>query len=195
MRDQARATGSQGTSWTSSQQSSLQGTARRAKRQVERTVLEKVDAQRLAQGLGWFSIGLGLAELLLPGAVARLAGGHGRHTGLLRLYGLRELASGLMIFSQGRRPATALWTRVAGDAMDLATLGAAYLAPSTNKAGLTFATANVLGVTALDVICAQQLSREAGKMTEDGAIRTRRSVAINRSREDLYRHWRDFQNL
>jgi len=66
---------------------------------------------------------------------------------------------------------------------------------ATNKAGLTFATANVLGVTALDVICAQQLSREAGKMTEDGAIRTRRRVAINRSREDLYRHWRDFQNL
>jgi uncharacterized membrane protein len=195
VRDRTTATGSQG-SWTSSRTgSALQGTARQATQQLERTVLEKVSAERLARGLGWFSIGLGLAELLLPGAVARLAGGHGKHTGLLRLYGLRELASGTMIFSQGRKPAAGVWSRVAGDAIDLATLGVAFLMPSTNKAGVTFAAANVLGVTALDVICAQELSREAGKMTDDGAIRTRRSIAINRPREELYRYWRDFQNL
>lgn len=195
VRDRTTATGSQG-SWTSSRTgSALQGTAQRATQQLERTVLEKVSAERLARGLGWFSIGLGLTELLLPGAVARLAGGHGKHTGLLRLYGLRELASGTMIFSQGRRPAAGVWSRVAGDAIDLATLGVAFLMPSTNKAGVTFAAANVLGVTALDVICAQELSREAGKMTDDGAIRTRRSIAINRPREELYRYWRDFQNL
>jgi uncharacterized membrane protein len=195
VRDRTTATGSQG-SWTSSRTgSALQGTAQRATQQLERTVLEKVSAERLARGLGWFSVGIGLAELLLPGAVARLAGGHGKHTGLLRLYGLRELASGTMIFSQGRRPAAGVWSRVAGDAIDLATLGVAFLMPSTNKAGVTFAAANVLGVTALDVICAQELSREAGKMTDDGAIRTRRSIAINRPREELYRYWRDFQNL
>jgi uncharacterized membrane protein len=79
--------------------------------------------------------------------------------------------------------------------MDLATLGMAYLLPSTNKAGVTFAAANVLGVTALDVICAQQLSREAGKMTGDGAIRTRRSVVINRPRAELYRYWHNVENL
>ena len=195
VRDRTTATASQG-SWASSQQeSALQGTARRATRQFERTVFDKVSAERLARGLGWFSIGLGLAELLLPGAVARLAGGRGKHTGLVRLYGLRELAAGAMIFSQGRTPAAGVWSRVAGDAMDLATLGVAYLTPSTNKAGVSFAAANVLGVTALDVICAQQLSREAGKMTDDGAIRTRRSIAINRPRDELYRYWRDFQNL
>ena len=31
-------------------------------------------AQRLARGLGWFSIGLGFAELFAPKAVARIAG-------------------------------------------------------------------------------------------------------------------------
>jgi uncharacterized membrane protein len=195
VRDRTPATRSQG-SWASSQTgSALQGTAQRATRQLERTVLDKVSAERLARGLGWFSVGLGLAELLLPGVVARLAGGHGKHTGLIRLYGLRELASGTMIFSQGRRPAAGVWSRVAGDAIDLATLGVAFLTPSTNKAGVTFAAANVLGVTALDVICAQELSREAGKMTDDGAIRTRRSIAINRPREELYRYWREFENL
>lgn len=162
---------------------------------LEQRVLARVSAEKLARGLGWFSIGLGLAQLLAPRAVARLAGGQGRHTGLIRLYGLREIASGLMIFSQGRMPANGMWSRVAGDALDLATLGAAYLAPSTNKAGVTFATANVIGVTALDVIAARELSRQSGKMTDDGAIRTRRSIAINRPVEELYRCWRDFSNL
>jgi len=195
VRDRMTATGSQGTSQSSKTVSALQGTVQRSRQQLERTVLEKVSAERLAKGLGWFSVGLGLAELLMPGAVARLAGGRGRHTGLIRLYGLRELAAGAMIFSQGRKPAAGVWSRVAGDAMDLATLGVAFLIPSTNKAGVTFATANVLGVTALDVICAQELSRQAGKMTDDGAIRMRRSIAINRPREELYRYWREFQNL
>lgn len=173
----------------------LQGATRRMTRHAERAVLKRVDAERLARGLAWFSISVGIAELVAPRIVARLAGGHGRHTGLLRLYGLREIASGLMIFSQGRKPAAGVWSRVAGDAMDLATLGLAYLLPSTNKAGVAFAAANVLGVTALDVICAQQLSREAGKMTGDGAIRTRRSVVINRPRAELYRYWREVENL
>src|SRR6476661_8425444 len=129
----------------------------------ESTGLKDVGAERLARGLGWFSIGLGLTELLAP-----------------RLDGLREIASGLMIFSQGKKPATGVWSRVAGDVMDLATLGAAAVSPSTNKAGVLFGIANVLGVTALDVLCAQELSRQKGEMTEGGAIRVKRSIALNR---------------
>ncbi|HVF68693.1 MAG TPA: hypothetical protein VM914_13570, partial [Pyrinomonadaceae bacterium] len=36
--------------------------------------LEGVDAEKLARGLGWFSIGLGLAEVLAPGGVAKISG-------------------------------------------------------------------------------------------------------------------------
>jgi uncharacterized membrane protein len=161
----------------------------------QQTGLKDVGAERVARGLGWFSIGLGLTELLAPRFVARLCGGQGKHTGLIRLYGLREIASGLMIFSRGRKPARGVWSRVAGDAVDLATLGAAAVSPNTNKAGVLFGAVNVLGVTALDVLCAQELSREKGEMTEGGAIRVRRSVAINRPPEYLYQFWRDFQNL
>jgi len=171
------------------------GVVARGTQALERRVLERVSAERLARGLGWFSIGLGLAELLAPALVARLAGGRGRHTGLIRLYGLREIASGVAIFSQGRKPAGAVWTRVAGDAMDLATLGLAFAAPGTNKAGVAFATANVLGVTALDVACARELARETGAMTQGGAIRLKRSIVVNRSPHELYQFWRDFQNL
>jgi len=45
----------------------------------------------LAKGLGWFSIGLGLAEFLAPHAMARLTGVP--HPRLLQLYGLREIAA------------------------------------------------------------------------------------------------------
>jgi uncharacterized membrane protein len=150
---------------------------------------------QLARGLGWFSIGLGLAEVLMPYAVARLCGGTGRHTGLIRLYGLRELASGVAILSGGKRPVTGMWSRVAGDAIDLATLGLAFASPRSNKAGVAFATANVVAVTALDVHCAQELSKETGLMTPEGAIRHRHSIAINRPPEELYNFWKDVQNL
>jgi uncharacterized membrane protein len=153
--------------------------------------LKELGPERVARGLGWFSIGLGVAELLAPRVIAKLCGGQGKHTGLIRLYGLREIAAGLMIFSEGRKPATGLWARVAGDAIDLATLALAAVNPRTNKLGVTFATVNVLGVTALDVLCAQALSVEKGSMTESGAIRLTRSVVVNRSPEELYNFWRD----
>src|SRR5687767_14262946 len=155
--------------------------------------LKDIGAEKVARGLGWFSIGLGLAELHAPRAVARICGGEGKHTGLIRLYGLREIAAGLMIFSQGRRPAAGVWSSVAGDAIDLATLAAAFVNPRTSKAGVLFATANVLGVTAVDIMCAQELSRQAGTMTDEGAVRFKRSVSINQPPEKLYRFWRDFQ--
>lgn len=161
----------------------------------EKSGLKDIGAERVAKGLGWFSIGLGLAELLAPRAIARLCGGEGKHTGLIRLYGLREIAAGLMIFSQGKRPAAGVWSRVAGDAMDLATLGVAAVSPRTNKAGVAFAAANVMAVTAVDVMCAQALSRQEGSMTEGGALRLKRSIVINRPAEEIYRYWRDVQNL
>jgi uncharacterized membrane protein len=158
-------------------------------------VVRDASPHQLARGLGWFSIGLGLAEVLMPYAVARLCGGTGRHTGIIRLYGLRELASGLAILSGGKRPVTGVWSRVAGDAIDIATLGLAALSPRTNKAGVTFAMANVAVVTALDVHCAQELSKETGAMTQEGQIRLAHSIAINRPPEELYSFWKNFENL
>jgi uncharacterized membrane protein len=161
---------------------------------VQRQLFRKVSAERVARGLGWFSIGLGLAELIMPGVVGRLAGGRGKHTGLIRLFGLREIASGLAIFGQGRKPAAAVWSRVAGDALDLATLGLAAASPRTSKAGVAFATANVLGVTALDLLTARELSQETGRMTPDGAVRVRHSIAINRPPQEVYQFWKRLEN-
>jgi len=51
--------------------------------------------EKLARGLSWFSIGLGLTELPAPRTMARFIGVERAHTGLIRMYGMREVASGI----------------------------------------------------------------------------------------------------
>jgi uncharacterized membrane protein len=150
--------------------------------------MPSASAKRLAKGLGWFSVGLGLTELLAPKAIARISGVSNAHTGLIRLYGLRELASGIAIFSQ-QKPTEAVWSRVAGDALDLATLGAAFTSPNAKKGRVAFATANVLAVTALDLICANQLTNG------HKGVHAKTSCIVNRPPDEVYRFWRNFENL
>jgi uncharacterized membrane protein len=154
-----------------------------------------VTPEGLARGLGWFSIGLGLTEILAPRAVAKIAGARRGNTALVRLLGLREVAHGVAIFAQGRRPAGALWARVVGDALDLAVLAGVFATPGTNKGLTAFATANVLGVTALDVLGAQLLSEGAAATAGAGPVHAVTTLVINRPAEELYRHWHDFENL
>lgn len=154
--------------------------------------------ERLANGLGWFSVGLGLAELITPGVVANLIGvrDEGRTRGLLRFYGLREMAAGVGILSQ---PQTAewLWGRVAGDVLDLATLGSAFTSENSDKTRVGIATAAVLAVTALDVMCATELSRTSNSAANGhkGRSKAKKVVTVNRSPEEVYGFWRDFGNL
>jgi uncharacterized membrane protein len=145
--------------------------------------------EQIANGLGWFSIGLGLAEVLAPKAFANLIGSEGRHTVLIRFMGLREITAGIGILTN-RRPAHWVWARVAGDALDLACLGAAFSSPKADHGKLKAATAAVIGVTALDVYNAQQLSRD----NNDSAVRVH-TITVNSSPEEVYRFWRDFENL
>ncbi len=104
-----------------------------------------------------FSIGLGLAELLAPRKVARLIGVSEDHSRTLRALGLREIGSGLGIM-QGRT-AYFLWSRVAGDIMDLSLLGIALKSPHNDRRRVTGAIAAVAGVTILDVIASAMASR------------------------------------
>jgi uncharacterized membrane protein len=53
--------------------------------------------------------------------------------------------------------------------------------------------AAVAGATAVDVLCAQQLTR--GIETRDGAIPVVVTLTINRRREELYKAWRNLTNL
>lgn len=154
-------------------------------------------SEQLANGLGWFSIGLGLAEIAAPRKVAELIGVQDddstRNT--LQLYGLREITAGVGILAQ-RRPVGWLWARVGGDLLDLATLMTALQKKPVDRTRVGIATAAVLGVTALDVICAQQLSDGNSSGGADAPDREFiQTIIINRSPEEVYLYWRNFQNL
>src|SRR5204862_1068288 len=95
-----------------------------------------------ARGLGWFSIGLGLAELLAPRLLSRAFGMPGA-SGAVRACGIREIATGIGILAS-RNPTPWVWARVAGDALDAATIGAA-LGGGTNRAGAALGLASVAG--------------------------------------------------
>jgi len=118
-----------------------------------------VGTTKLAKGLGVFSIALGLAEAIAPAKMGELIGVSNRYRGFLPLLGLREIAHGIGIMSQ-TKPTESVWSRVAGDAIDLVYLGAAFAGKENNKRRLTGATLAVLGVTALDVMCAAALSKQ-----------------------------------
>jgi len=120
----------------------------------------------LAGALGWFSIGLGLAEILAPKRLADTIGFR-NDPSWLPLCGAREIISGLGILSEDR-PAFWLWTRVLGDAMDLALLADAWRkADDEGRQRLAKAVAAVAGVTVLDVVNSLQLSA-AVALTDEG---------------------------
>jgi hypothetical protein len=135
------------------------GRPRTAVNEIRTTVPElatPVWAKRVAVGLGWFSIGLGLAELAAPGKITRWLG-VGDHAKLVRSYGLREIAAGVGILTNSKI-APHLWGRVAGDAVDLASLGAALRDEDSNRQAVTLAIGAVVGVTLLDILVGKSLS-------------------------------------
>ena len=150
----------------------------------------KKDGQ-IARALGIFSIGLGLAEIVAPYELAKLIGVSPRPV-LFRLLGARELASGIGILAGGNKPAAPMWSRVAGDAMDLVLLGAALSSPSAKKGRLAAATAAIAGVTVLDLMCSQNLSQ---RIAPEGKNEIERSVTIGKSADELYRLWRAPETL
>lgn len=114
-----------------------------------------VTAPELARGLGWFSLALGTLELLLPRTVTGFLGMRGRE-GLVRLYGVREIGAGLGIL-QARNPAPWVWGRVAGDALDVATVAPRLGGPKPGNT--TLALLVLAAVAAVDLLCAEELER------------------------------------
>jgi uncharacterized membrane protein len=151
-----------------------------------------LDSPTLARGLGWFSLALGVAELAMPRALARLIGVHpGRAaTLLIRAMGARELVAGLGVLMTPRRPLP-LWSRVAGDAVDLALLGAATAGARSSVPRLAGAAAAVAGVTALDVMAARRTQRAY----DEANLPAIYAITINRPPADVYAFFRKLSQL
>jgi uncharacterized membrane protein len=158
-----------------------------------------MDEQPIARGLGWFSLGLAFAEESAPDQLARLIGVSDacrrartdeRTRAILRAVGIREAVSGIGILAQAR-PVGWLWARVAGDVMDLALLGVALTRKPARPERVAAALSAVAGITVLDVWTSLRMTSRA----KERALQTENVITINRSPQELYRYWHDFENL
>ena len=108
-------------------------------------------ADRVAKGLGWFSLALGTVQIFAPSLITRALGMEGRES-LVRAYGVREVAAGVTSLSPDK--SLGLWSRVGGDMLDMATLSSAYTDDNPKKGNVGLALAIVVGITCLDLATA-----------------------------------------
>ncbi len=164
-----------------------------------------------ARGLGWFGVGLGAAELLAPSALLGLLGLRStrRRRRILRALGAREVGSSLALLTSPR-PGRWLWSRVAGDLVDLALIGGGALADRRTRADRAS-----VGLAAVTVVTAVDLWASLRRGDPDrghGATAVARSssptssttahgvpisavITIQRPAAEIYDLWRDFENL
>ena len=90
---------------------------------------------------------------------------------LVRVYGVREIGSGILSLSVDKN--LGLWSRVAGDGLDIATVLTALRSDNPKRGNVAVALALLLGVTAIDLIDAQA-----------STARHRRAVGRKRSYRD-----------
>lgn len=82
----------------------------------------KSSSKRIAQSLGFFSLALGVVEIAFTRKLAKTAGFNQRDSRVLRAFGVREMASGVGLLL-GKNQRGWLWSRVAGDVLDVAFMG------------------------------------------------------------------------
>ncbi|HVM25440.1 MAG TPA: SRPBCC family protein [Candidatus Limnocylindrales bacterium] len=151
--------------------------------------------QWISRALGWFSLALGIVQLVAPrrllGAIGIVPSGIS--VTLTRLIGLRELGvvGGLLSAST---PVGWLSARVLGDVKDLALLGIARGHRGNDRGRLAVAMAAVGSVLALDAGMAIAARRRQREQSRRGG-RIVRAVTVNRERGEVYRFWRDLENL
>jgi uncharacterized membrane protein len=147
----------------------------------------------LARGLGWASMGLGAVQLTAPGTVRRMSGTDDSFPArvMVPLVGVRELFHAAVLLGS-RVPGPWVWTRVAGDAIDLTALGraVAHRRGARRRRAMT-ATVAVAGITALDLYTAVR----AGRRPWAYGLSLHAAITVRRPREEVYGFWRDMENL
>lgn len=151
----------------------------------------------LVKGLGVASLGLGLSEILAPGKIAALAGVDEtvRSRTVIRALGMRECGHGAALLAG---PDQLVWTRVAGDVLDVACLAAGVMrrGPGRRRRGIITAAA-LTAIGGADLYAALRTSRgDSARHSGGQRHRTlRAAVTVNRSPEYVYGFWRNLENL
>ena len=163
---------------------------------------------RLADALGWGSSVLGAPMTVTPRRFLRAIGveDDAKTAAWTVAVGLREHLATLTIVANRQRR-IGMWSRVAGDSMDLTLLAAAYRHKRANGARVCGAIGIVGTLLAADVFTAVRLTRAEGADVKDGShsagagvdhdtggrqTRVRTAVTIRRPEDDVRRAFRDF---
>jgi hypothetical protein len=164
---------------------------------------------RLADALGWSSSVLGAPMLLAPRRFLRAIGvaDDGKAVALTLGVGVREHMATLNIVANRQRR-VGMWSRVAGDTMDLALLVQAYRHKRRDASRLHLAMAFVGGILALDAYTAIALSRADRVHVRDGEgssgvgvehdtsggpTRVRTAITVFRDEDEVRRGFRAFE--
>jgi hypothetical protein len=144
---------------------------------------------KVSKGLGLFSLGLGLAEMAAPRMLAKAIGVEPdmRTRLTMRLFGAREIASGLGILAKPAQPIP-MWSRVVGDVIDLGFLAWAFKSKRTNTERLVGAMVAVLGVTVIDAVTSAKLQKEQPPEEPHKKVL---AVTINRPLQEVSQRWRE----
>jgi uncharacterized membrane protein len=162
------------------------------------SIMEPPPNDPLPRVLGWASLGLGIPQVTMPGAFARAIGA--RDDMEARAWtvavGVREFAhaAGILRLEQPR-PVLSLWSRVAGDVMDLTLLLSALRGEPRSTGRLLAAIGGAMAIGVADVAAAMRMSAHPELHAEPGALRARAAITVRRPRDEVYRFWRDFENL
>lgn len=161
---------------------------------------------KLANALGWASVGLGVPQTLAPRRFAEAVGVRpdDRVAAITRYAcGLRELNAAAGILKVSDPPTMWIWSRVAGDLLDLALLGSAFKDKALDRRRLTYAAGAVAGVAALDLYAALALSsKRKGEPEASPEVEVEKdeiahspsdkvAVTIRHPRAGLERMWRE----
>jgi len=163
------------------------------------------EVRRRGRGLGWMSLGLGVAQLAAPDTVRRISGVDDSATSrtLLQFVGARELVHAAGLLTSRRKGAWA-WTRVAGDAMDLTSLGMAIAhRDGSRRRRLVAVTGAIVGITVLDLLTALRATRATKTHPElaargsrnGGPMELTATTTIRKTAPEVYAFWRDLENL
>jgi uncharacterized membrane protein len=150
----------------------------------------------MARVLGVASAVLGVPMITAPDAVARLAGVDNVKVAphVIQAVGVRELmhATTLLV-----GPPKTVWTRVAGDAVDLVLLARAVATRrGERQTRVSLATAAVAGIAAIDTVAAIR-ARHTGQhgRGKPGPLHLKASVTVRCPPREVYDYWRDFERL
>jgi uncharacterized membrane protein len=146
--------------------------------------------------LGVASAALAVPMVTSPDTVARLAGVDDIKVAphIIQAVGARELMHATTLLAG---PPRTVWTRVAGDAVDLVLLARAVASRRGGRqTRVSVATAAVAGIAAIDTIAAIR-ARHTGQhgRGRPGPLRLEASVTVRCPPQQVYDYWRDLERL